>query len=525
MARPQGAGNDDHRRRQCSQTPRTRNPLDQRTHAQTKGPGQEIDRSRQHLNDKQQHRQYCPSKNSIPIHVAPPPAVASAECIMARQQPCNKHGYIWAQETPPPAVIAHRFVFCVLEAGMSEKIKKISTGQLRVGMFLHDLDCGWMDHPFVRSRFQVTDEAQIQKIIDAGIHDVYIDTARGLDVTDAPTAAEVRANIEQKMIEIATQPTAPIKVDVASEIGRAKQIKDQASRLVRDVMHDVRLGKAVELEQVEPMVQTITESVLRNGGALLTLLRIKNKDDYTFLHSVSVGTLLIAFCRSVDIDTEVTHQAGLGGLLHDTGKAFVPDEVLNKPGRLTEEEFEIIKRHPKDGWDVLIKTPEIGEIPRDITLHHHERIDGSGYPDKLPGDKIATLAKMAAIVDVYDAITADRCYHKGMSATDALRKLYEWSTFHFEPTLVQAFMRCVGIYPVGTLVKLESGKLGVVVEQNGNSLLTPVVKVIFSTKSNGYVEPYLIDLARPLGSGGGDRIVGHEDPVKWKIDAMRFLST
>lgn len=407
---------------------------------------------------------------------------------------------------------------------MAENVKKISVDQLRVGMYLHDLDCGWMDHPFVRSRFLLGDEAQIQKIMDAGIHDCYIDTSRGLDVTNAPTASEVRADLEKKMLEAVSQPAAPLRVDVASEMGRARQIKDQASRLVRDVMHDVRLGKAVELEQVEPMVQTITESVLRNGGALLTLLRIKNKDDYTFLHSVSVGTLLIAFCRSVDIDTETTRQAGLGGLLHDTGKAFVPDEVLNKPGRLTEEEFEIIKRHPKDGWDVLCRTPEIEAIPRDITLHHHERIDGSGYPDKLPGDQITTLAKMAAIVDVYDAITADRCYHKGMSATDALRKLYEWSKFHFEPTLVQAFMRCVGIYPVGTLVKLESGKLGVVVEQNAASLLTPIVKVVFSSKSNGYVEPYMLDLSRPLGSGGGDRIVGHEDPVKWKIDPMRFLA-
>ncbi|MCX9157878.1 HD-GYP domain-containing protein [Niveibacterium sp. 24ML] len=403
-------------------------------------------------------------------------------------------------------------------------IKKISAQQLRVGMFLHDLDCGWMEHPFLRNKFMLDSEAQIEKIVAAGIHDVYIDTARGLDVQDAPTAEEVKASIEREMIEVASQKiVVPLKVDVAAELARAKQIKNQASALVRNVMHDARLGKAVELEAVEPMVQDITESVLRNGGALLTLLRIKNKDDYTFLHSVSVGTLLIAFCRGVGLDSELTHQAGLGGLLHDTGKAFVPDEVLNKPGRLTDEEFELIKRHPKDGWDVLLKTPEIGEIPLDITLHHHERIDGSGYPDKLPGAQIATTTKMAAIVDVYDAITADRCYHKGMSATDALRKLYEWSKFHFEPSLVQAFMKIIGIYPVGTLVRLESGKLGVVTEQNEHSLLTPVVKVFFSAKSNGYIEPYLLDLSRPLGSGGGDRITGHEDPQKWKIDPMRFL--
>ena len=405
-------------------------------------------------------------------------------------------------------------------------IKKISAAQLKPGMYLHDLDCGWMEHPFLRSSFMIRNDAQIVKIVEAGIHDVYIDTRQGLDVADAPTEEEVRATLEREMIEVATAtPPPPLKVDLGSEIGRATQIREQAQRVVRDVMRDVRLGKAVELERVEPMVQGITESVLRNGGALTTLLRIKNKDDYTFLHSVSVGTLMIAFCRAVGLGSDVTREAGIGGLLHDTGKAFVPDSILNKPGRLTEEEFEIIKRHPRDGWNVLMKTPGIGDIPLDITLHHHERIDGSGYPGRLGAPQISQLAKMAAIVDVYDAITADRCYHKGMPATDALRKLYEWSKFHFEPTLVQAFMRCVGIYPVGTLVKLESGRLGLVIEQNDASLLAPTVKVLFSTKANSYIEPYMLDLAKPLGFGGGDRIVGHEDPVKWNIDTLRFMST
>lgn len=404
-------------------------------------------------------------------------------------------------------------------------IKKIPTDRLKVGMYLHDLDCGWMDHPFLRSRFAINSEEQIGKIVEAGIHEVYIDTSRGLDVADAPTAEEVRADLEREM-QIAASAPAPeiLRVDVAAELGRARQIKDQAAGLVRTVMRDVRLGKVVELEQVEPMVQTITESVLRNGGALLTLLRIKNKDDYTFLHSVSVGTLLIAFCRAVGLDDATTHQAGLGGLLHDTGKALVPDAILNKPGRLTEEEFEIMMRHPKDGWEILRQTPSIGPIPLDITLHHHERIDGSGYPDKLPGSEISTLAKMGAIVDVYDAITADRCYHKGMPATDALRKLYEWSKFHFDPQLVQSFMRCIGIYPVGTLVRMESGKLGVVVEQNPDNLLTPTVKIFFSLKSNAYIEPYQLDLSRSLGHGGGDRIVAHEDPAKLKIDPMKILA-
>ncbi|MDC7701378.1 HD-GYP domain-containing protein [Vogesella indigofera] len=403
-------------------------------------------------------------------------------------------------------------------------IKCIDIADVKIGMYVHDLNCDWTSHPFFRKRFLIKSDDEIAKIVEAGIHEIYIDTEKGLDVSHARSVDEVNASLQQQMIEAVTGKPAPIiTLSFAEELGRANRIKSQAHALVKTVMQDVRLGRAVELEQVEPMIESITESVLSNSGALLTLLRIKNKDDYTFLHSVSVGTLMIAFCRSVGMDMETIHLAGLGGILHDTGKALVPDEVLNKPGRLTEDEFDIIKRHPRDGFDILSRTEGIGEIPLDITLHHHERVDGSGYPHKLNGDTISTLAKMAAIVDVYDAITADRCYHKGMAPTDALRKIFEWSKYHFDPKLVQAFMRCVGIYPVGTLVLLESGKLGVVIEQHDSNLLTPKIKVMFSSKSNTYLQPEIIDLSRPLGFGGGDKIVRHEAPEKWGINPLRFM--
>jgi HD-GYP domain-containing protein (c-di-GMP phosphodiesterase class II) len=403
-------------------------------------------------------------------------------------------------------------------------LKKVDASQLKIGMYIHDLSCDWMTHPFVRNRFKLSTEDEIRKILNAGIHDVVIDVSKGLDVQDAPTLAEAQAETERELVEIASKPVIITRVSLGEEMNRAKQIRHQASNLVRNVMRDARLGKAVEVDEVQPVVQSITESILRNPGALIGLLRIKTKDDYTFLHSVSVCALLVAFCRSRGIAEDITYQAGLGGLLHDTGKALVPDNVLNKPGPLTDEEFAIIKRHPKDGYDILLKSPEVGEIPLDITLHHHERRDGSGYPDKQGGDQISELAQMAAIVDVYDAITADRCYHKGMSAAAALRKIYEWSKFHFNPTYAQEFMRCVGIYPVGTMVMLESGRLGVVVEPHETNLLAPKVNVFFHTKKNVYIKPETVDLSRGLGFGGGDKIVGHESAAKWNVDPMRFLT-
>ncbi|MDQ2820934.1 MAG: HD-GYP domain-containing protein [Pseudomonadota bacterium] len=402
-------------------------------------------------------------------------------------------------------------------------LKKIDSSQLRVGMAIHDLDCGWMEHPFVRSKFKLSSYDEIRKIRAAGIRGVVIDCSKGLDVQDAPTLAEAEATIEAEVLAIAATPGAPKRVTVSDELVRASQIQRQATGLVRTVMQDARLGKVVELDQVAPMVENITSSILRNPGALTGLLRIKTKDDYTFLHSVSVCTLLVAFCNVRGLDAETTYQAGLGGLLHDTGKALVPDDILNKAGALTDEEFAIIKKHPRDGYDILVKSGGMGDIPLDITLHHHERRDGSGYPDKLDQSQISELARMAAIVDVYDAITSDRSYHKGMSPADALRKIFEWSKFHFDPMLAQEFVRCVGIYPVGTMVLLESGRLGVVAEAHETSLLTPKVNVFFNTKTMSYLRPQQIDLSRPDGFGGGDKILRHEVPGKFNVDPMQFM--
>jgi len=403
-------------------------------------------------------------------------------------------------------------------------LKKVDSSQLRVGMFIHALDCGWMAHPFLRNRFVLTHDDEIRKIVAAGIRGVTIDCAHGLDVDDAPTVEQADAAIEAEIAAIAAGPVTPLRTTLAEEYDRAVAIRRQAAGLVKTVMQDARLGRAVEMDQVSPVVESITSSILRNASALLGLSVIKNKDDYTFLHSVSVCTLLVAFCRSRKMDADTIYQAGIGGLLHDTGKALIPDAILNKPGRLTEEEFAIVRRHPQDGYDILSRTPGIGAIPLDITLHHHERRDGSGYPDRQGADQISELAQMAAIVDVYDAITADRCYHKGIPAAEALRKIYEWSKFQFNPALVQAFMRCVGIYPVGTLVLLESGRLGVVIEPHETSLLTPKVNVFYSTRSQAYIKPETVDLARGLGFGGADKIVRHESPEKWQVDPQRFMA-
>jgi len=401
-------------------------------------------------------------------------------------------------------------------------IKKIPAARLKPGMFIHDLDCGWMDHPFLTTRFKLDSERDLKKIHEAGIREVYVDTALGLDVVDAPTADEVDRDLDEEMQRAVEKRPEP-RASTHEELARAHKIHDEANQIMRSIMRDVRLGKQVHVEQIEPMVDKMASSILRNSGALISLNRIKNKDEYTFQHSVSVATLLMAFCRGLNLDEETIRQAGIGGMVHDVGKMQTPDRILNKPGKLSDDEFSVMRHHVVASREILEVTPNISQTALEVAAQHHERYDGSGYPNRLKGDEISRIGQMAAIIDVYDAITSDRVYHKGMAPTEALRKMFEWSKFHFNPELVHAFARVVGIYPVGALVRLESQRLAVVVEQRESNMLQPLVRVFFDAKRNHYLKPEDVDLSRPMGKGGADRIVGHESPEKWQIDPMKFL--
>ena len=404
---------------------------------------------------------------------------------------------------------------------MAQRLKKIGVDQLKPGMYIHDLNCDWMSHPFLRNRFLVTSPDEVARIVDAGIHEVYIDAELGDDVPEAPTDTDVRRATDDEMMRAARTP--PSSAAGMEEWGRARRIVVEASQVVRGVMQEVRLGKQVRMEKVEPVVERVTDSILRNSSALLALTRVKNKDDYTFVHSVSVCALLVSFGRALGMGPEDIRHLGIGGMLHDIGKVTIPDRILNKPGRLTDEEMRVMKTHAAESRRILGGTPGISDEALQIAGEHHERYDGSGYPDGLKGEAISPMGQMAAICDVYDAITSERVYHKGMAPTDGLRKIFEWSKFHFNPGMVQAFLRAIGIYPVGSLVMLESGRLAIVIEQHEGSLLNPTVRVVFHSRGNHYLPPEDLDLSRPLAQGGGDRVVGHELPEKWGIDPMRFL--
>ncbi len=399
-------------------------------------------------------------------------------------------------------------------------IKLIPVGRLQPGMYIHDLNCGWLDHNFVRNRFAVTDLATVEKIRAIGVYEIYIDTGRGLDVADAPTLEEHAHEVDEQIEAIvAASPSPATGVSVAEEIQRARRLHGEANRIVRGMMGDIRLGRQIEMEQISPLVENIVDSIFRQSDALLPLARLKSHDDYTFSHSVSVCALMVSFARTLDLPRDIIREIAIGALLHDVGKARVPDSILNKPAKLTDAEFEKMKSHVVQSKLLLMDTPGIHPIALDVAAQHHERFDGTGYPNRLKGSEISVYGQMGAIVDVYDAITSNRVYHKGMPPTEALRKLLDWSKFHFNPELAQAFIRCVGLYPTGSLVRLESGRLAVVQEQHPEQLMQPCVLVIFHSRGNCYLTPENIDLRRSQ-----DRIAGHEDFEKWNIDPQRWLA-
>jgi putative nucleotidyltransferase with HDIG domain len=402
-------------------------------------------------------------------------------------------------------------------------LKKISVRQITIGMHLKEFCGSWMEHPFWRNGFVITDPQDIEAILASSIKEVWIDCDKGLDVAPGVPAiseTESEAQVDAELHSAAVEVRQTARVPAAAEFARAAKICARSKQAVASMFQEARMGKAVDTVQAKRLVEEISDSVTRNPNALISLARLKTADDYTYLHSVAVCALMIALAKQLELDAEQTRSAGIAGLLHDLGKAVMPMEVLNKPGKLTDEEFAIIKRHPEEGYRMLLASDGTDEMALDVVLHHHEKTDGSGYPKRLKADQISLYAKMGAVCDVYDAITSNRPYKAGWDPAESIRRMAEWTNGHFDPTVFQAFVKSLGIYPIGSLVKLHSGRLGIVIEQAEKSLLTPRVKVFFSTKSDARIAPEVIDLSLP---GCKEKIASREDPAKWNFPDLNEL--
>jgi HD-GYP domain-containing protein (c-di-GMP phosphodiesterase class II) len=394
-------------------------------------------------------------------------------------------------------------------------LKKVPVSELSVGMYLHALEGNWLNHPFWRNGFLISDDRTLRKVRDSGVQHAFIDVVKGADApSSAPTeAAPVRV----------TQPTPPPaprveRVPLAQEIQYASKLRARSAQAMRDLHGEARMGNAIDAGECTSLVNDVAESIDRHPDAFRSLARLKTADEYTYMHSVAVCALMVSLGRAIGLDETQCREAGLAGMLHDLGKALMPQEILNKPGKLTPEEFDIIKTHPRRGHELLAGAKNIPAGVLDVCLHHHERFDGTGYPDKLAADKITQFARMGAICDVYDAVTSDRPYKAGWDPAHALTQMASWQG-HFDRDMFKSFIRCIGIYPTGSLVRMKSGKLAVVLEQNSAALTKPKIKLFFSTRSNEPIRHEVMDLATDIR----DQIEAPEPPEKWRFPYLNEL--
>ncbi len=397
-------------------------------------------------------------------------------------------------------------------------LKQIPVSQLRLGMHLHKLQGSWLAHSIWRSRFLIHTAEELRQLHACGVAACLIDTSLGADVEtaipDAGAESGAEGGAEQNsqaavttvaaVATVAARPQPASLRPMAEELEQAAAICRSGQTAVLALFAEARLGRTVQVEGCLPLVAEIADSVHRNPNALVSLARLKSRDNYSYMHSVAVCALMVSLARQIGLSPTVCREAGLAGLMHDIGKAVMPAEVLNKPGPLTDAEFSIMRSHPERGHALLIGGPGATTATLDVVLHHHERFDGTGYPHRLAGEQITQMARMGAICDVYDAITSVRPYKDGWDPAESIARMAAWQG-HFDSALFGAFVQTIGIYPIGSLVKLASGRLAVVMEQNPIHLTAPVVKVFFSTQSKLPLEPRRLDLA---GAGCNDRIVG-----------------
>ncbi len=393
----------------------------------------------------------------------------------------------------------------------------INIEELVPGMYIDEIVCGMRERNRLgeTKNFIIETQNEISLIAKEGIKTLYIDPDKSRKYNDEVDDARSKAELTRLKSEIAPEPKS-----LEDELYEARTILRKVSAALANVIDDVRSGEKIQTEPLKPLLEEIFNSVSANKDAIVTICRKKSKDGYALEHAVSHSALMMAFGLTMGMDRGVLLDLGLGSLFIDIGNTRIPNSILKKPGKLNPEELEIVKKHTLFGAEIMIDSGSFPEKAISIVMEHHERYDGTGYPYQLTGDEISIAGQMASIADVYDASISIRPYGVVGDPCQVIRNLYQGAGKLFHMDMVQKFIKTIGIYPVGTLVRLESDKLGIVIKQTKN-LTQPIVRIVYDLRHNCYLPPKDTDLSRV--SGRGDKVVEAESPEKWKIDPFRFI--
>lgn len=381
----------------------------------------------------------------------------------------------------------------------------VYTSDLQLGMYVAELDRSWLETSFLFQGFVLNNEQDINELRSVCEY-VYVDAERSKPGVMSGFRPIRPGSVGQKPPQKAKKAAPFSEMAFRQSLARAHVVYKDARGWIDTMLEDCRLGESVDTEKARELVTELADQVITNPDALIWLTHLRSRDEYTATHCINVCILALTFGRDLGLDDTQLHRLGMGALLHDIGKMQVPDAVLNKPGRLSKEEFAIMMGHPVHGHAMLVDDHNLEQDSLHIVLHHHERLDGKGYPSGMAGEAIPLLTRISSIVDVYDAITSDRCYHDGVAPALALENLFKWSAGNYDVSLLEKFIKCLGIYPIGSVVRLNTNAVGVVVATDADHRIKPIVLLAMDAKGNTYLPRRLINLSSAVWEQSGQAL-------------------
>lgn len=391
---------------------------------------------------------------------------------------------------------------------MDTKEHKVSIGDVRVGMYVSRLDRPWLETRFLFQGFRVDTTADIEEL-RRHCEYVYIDVEKGLAATreiDKFITQREKDKYVHVFRSVSSVPVYPVLTSVEEEVGASRESRDQVIDVVTNVLDDLKAGRSIKLSAIRSSVKSMIASIVRNPDAFFLLSRLKDKDNYAYAHCIDASGLAVAFGRHLGFSRQELENLAVGVLLCDVGKLQLPDNLLKKPGRLTDSEYALVRRHVEFGAQMVREMKDSNDEMVSIVMHHHERHNGKGYPNQVPGHLIPVNGRIAALVDCYDAITSERAYSHAISAYDAIKMIYEWRDKDFQADMVEQFIQCIGLFPTGTVVELSTGEVGIVISQNRVRRLRPRIMLVLDKDKIAYEFNPVLDLIDEPEDDDGERI-------------------